>query len=248
VRVGSGRACPGSLPHLHLTATAERRPVLGVRGVLAVVVVVPHVVPQRGGARGQCLCLGRCLGGGCCGVAVGLLPGDADDSGGGDHAGHRESRGEGHSVLVVVLWGRGRGGHGRPSRPRPAAPACSPPTLGVSPATPRPAISYIKPLTSGGTSTACSSSTDSGITSSARALVDARTTGAATPSRYASSHRTATTHQRSPARRRGKAYSGTGVIRWLPTDRCCSRNSSVTTVQTACNPMSSSPHEHLPSR
>ena len=44
------------------------------------------------------------------------------------------------------------------------------------------ALDQIRPLASGGTSTACSSSTDSGMTSSARAFVDASTTGAATPS------------------------------------------------------------------
>ncbi|SLJ71618.1 Uncharacterised protein [Mycobacteroides abscessus subsp. abscessus] len=54
------------------------------------------------------------------------------------------------------------------------------------------------------------------ITSRAFSWVAASTTGAAAPSSWACSQRTATTHQRSPGCRPGKLFSGRGVLRSLP--------------------------------
>ena len=101
---------------------------------------------------------------------------------------------------------------------------------------------------SSGTSTAFSRSASSGIIWRARSFVEASTTGAGTPSPYACSQRSATTHHRSPGLRPGKPHSGRGVVRSLPTACWCARNSSVMTAHTACTPRSSGPHEQLPSR
>jgi hypothetical protein len=101
---------------------------------------------------------------------------------------------------------------------------------------------------SSGTSTLCSSRTSRGTTSRVRSWVDASTTGAAQPSWWARSQFSAVTHQRSPGRRPGNRYSGTGVNKSLPMERWCSRNAAVTTAQMVCRPTSSGPLEQQPSR
>ena len=84
--------------------------------------------------------------------------------------------------------------------------------------------------------------------SSARSWVEASTTKAAAPSRWARSQLTAVTHQRSPGTRPGKRYAGIGVVRSLPMLCWCSRNSAVTTAQIVWLPRSSGPVLQQPSR
>lgn len=74
-------------------------------------------------------------------------------------------------------------------------------------------------LGSDGMSTACSWSAASGTMLSTASLVEANTTGAATPSSWARAQFIAVTHQRSPGESPGKPYSGLGVDRSLPMRR-----------------------------
>ena len=72
---------------------------------------------------------------------------------------------------------------------------------------------------SAGTSTEYCLSTSSGTISSARSWVEASTTGAAAPSRWARSQFAAVTHHRSPGTSPGKLNWGIGVDRSLPIPR-----------------------------
>ena len=75
-----------------------------------------------------------------------------------------------------------------------------------------------------------------------------RRTLGAQPASKASCQRAAQRHQLSPALRPSKPNSGLGVLRSLPWALENSRNSSVTTAQTACRPKSSGPTLQQPSR
>ena len=101
---------------------------------------------------------------------------------------------------------------------------------------------------SSGTSTAFWVRAESGTMSSARSWVEARTTGAATPSRKARSQFGAVTHHRSPGRRPGNRNWGAGVDRSLPIDLWWARNSSVITAQMVWLPRSWGPVVQHPSR
>ena len=75
---------------------------------------------------------------------------------------------------------------------------------------------------------------------SALAWVDSSTTGGATPAANASAHRVAHRHQRSPALKPLKRYSGLGVVRSLPRSFEKAKNSDVTRAQIRCEPVSAS--------
>ena len=87
-------------------------------------------------------------------------------------------------------------------------------------------------------SRACVLSAASGTISSARRCVAFRKTLGARPASWASSHRAAQRHQRSPSLRPGKPYSGCGVERSLPRAFENSRNAVVICAHTVCDPTS----------
>ena len=74
------------------------------------------------------------------------------------------------------------------------------------------------------------------------------TTGGANPASLASSQRAAHKHQRSPATRPLKPYSGRGVLKSLPRLIENAKNSSVTWQQTVWLPVSSMPVSQQPVR
>lgn len=73
-------------------------------------------------------------------------------------------------------------------------------------------------------------------------------TGGANPASLASSHRAAHKHQRSPATKPSKPYSGRGVLKSFPCAWEKAKNSSVTCVHTVWLPMSSTPVSQQPVR
>ena len=73
-------------------------------------------------------------------------------------------------------------------------------------------------------------------------------TGGAKPASLASNQRDAHKHQRSPATKPSKPYSGLGVVKSFPFEYEKAKNSSVTCVHTVWLPVSSTPVSQQPVR
>lgn len=95
---------------------------------------------------------------------------------------------------------------------------------------------------------ACRRRSSRSTNSSAEMCVAPNTTCGALPCSKASFQRSTQRHQRSPLRSPGNSYSGLGVLRSFPIALENSRNASLITAQTVCNPTSPGPVRQHPSR